>query len=92
MNKKSVLIVEDDLRILDVLEKLLSANGYQVLTAVNGQAALQMIHSHCPDIVLLDLGLPKMSGLDVLRQVRQWYGKPVIVVSATGWRPKRSKH
>lgn len=84
MNRKTVLIVEDDLRILDVLEKLLTANGYQTLTAVNGQAALQMIHSHCPDMVLLDLGLPKMSGLEVLQQVRQWYERPVIVVSAHG--------
>ncbi len=84
MSGKTVLIVEDDLRILDVLVKLLTANGYQPLTAVNGQAALQMIHSHCPDMVLLDLGLPKMNGLEVLQQVRQWYTKPIIVVSAHG--------
>lgn len=91
MNGKTVLIAEDDLRILDVLEKLLSANGYQILTAANGQTALQMINSHCPDMVLLDLGLPKMSGLDVLRQVRQWYGKPVIVVSAHGLEAEKVK-
>lgn len=79
-----VLVVEDDPRILDVLEKLLSANGYQILTAENGQIAVSMISSHCPDMVLLDLGLPELSGLAVLRQIRPWYGKPVIVVSAHG--------
>ena len=84
MSKKMILIVEDDLRILDVLEKLLSANGYSTMTAVNGQTALQLIQSHCPDMVLLDLGLPKMSGLEVLQQVREWYERPIVVVSAHG--------
>jgi len=72
MNRKTVLIAEDDLRILDVLEKLLSANGYQTLTAANGQAALQMIHSHCPDMVLSSLGLPMMRGLAAHQHIRQW--------------------
>ncbi len=91
MNGKTILVVEDDLRILDVLEKLLSANDYQILTAVNGQAALQMIHSHCPDMVLLDLGLPKLNGLEVLQQVRQWYDRPIIVVSAHGLEKEKVK-
>lgn len=91
MNGKTILVVEDDLRILDVLEKLLAANDYQTLTAVNGQAALQMIHSHCPDMVLLDLGLPKLNGLEVLQQVRQWYDRPIIVVSAHGLEKEKVK-
>ena len=80
--KKTVLVVEDEGYILRVLETVLSASGYRVLTAGSAAAANTIITSHMPDIVLLDLGLPDMDGVDMLRSMRTWTKVPVIVVSA----------
>lgn len=79
-----ILVVEDDTHILDILKKLLAANGCRVITASCGAVAISMISSHCPDMVMLDLGLPDMDGAEVLRSVREWYNKPILVVSAHG--------
>lgn len=78
----TVLIVEDDPHIVDVLDKLLTANDYQTMSADSGDLAVTLTRSHRPDMVLLDLGLPHQDGLSVLREIRQWYHNPVIVVSA----------
>lgn len=84
-NKSSVLIVEDEVGISNFISTILQANGYRPLTADSGGAAISMISSHCPDVVLLDLGLPDMDGLEVLRFLRKWStGVPVLVVSARG--------
>ena len=80
--KDRILIVEDELNISSFINAILSANGYDVLHAQNGTQALSMIASHCPDLVILDLGLPDMDGLDILRQVRHWSHLPIVVVSA----------
>lgn len=79
-----VLIVEDESSIRKLLKTILAANQYDVLEADNGTQALSMITSHCPDVVLLDLGLPDMDGSDLLKTMRQWSRTPVIVVSARG--------
>lgn len=80
--KDTVLIIEDERSILRFMTSLLNRNGYKVLTAVTGEEALVQIDSHCPDLVILDLGLPDMDGIQILRQLRSWSNMPVIVVSA----------
>ena len=78
----SVLIIEDEKNILDFMTKALKANNYKVFTAVSGNAGLALITSQCPDVVLLDLGLPDIDGNEIISSVRQWTSCPIIVVSA----------
>ncbi len=89
MNKETVLIVEDDNAISHILTTILKANGYEALQASLGKTALSMIASHCPDVILLDLGLPDMDGREILKQIRQWSGVPVLVVSARGYEKEK---
>ena len=77
-----ILIVEDELAIRRSLEIGLRANGYDVLIAADGRTALQACAEDAPDLLLLDLGLPDLSGFEVLRQLRTWSTVPVIVLSA----------
>ena len=79
-----ILIVEDDAGIVLPLKKTLQTASYDVLTAANGNTALSMIRSHCPDCILLDLGLPDMDGCCIIKSVRQWTQTPIIVLSARG--------
>ena len=81
-NKCQVLMVEDDMGIVNFMSTILLSNNYGVLRAKNGETALMMVSSYCPDVILLDLGLPDIDGLDVVRQVRAWSRIPIIVVSA----------
>lgn len=81
-NSEKILVVEDEATILRVLGTILTANGYQVITAESGQQAITMASSHCPDLILLDLGLPVMDGLEVIKRLREWSGVPILVVSA----------
>lgn len=80
--RSKILIVEDEYRISNFMSAVLSANGYDIVTACTGKEAQSMISSHCPDLVILDLGLPDMDGLDIIRSVREWSLLPIIVVSA----------
>ena len=80
--RKKILIVEDDPGIRAFLETTLHAEGYDVLQTASAGGALQMIPSHCPDCVLLDLGLPDMDGGRVIESVRSWTQMPIIVISA----------
>ena len=80
--KDTIMIIEDELSILRFMTSLLSKNGYKVLTATTGADALLLIESHCPDLVILDLGLPDVDGINILRTLRSWSSMPVIVVSA----------
>src|SRR5690242_15091127 len=77
-----ILVVEDELAIRRSLEIGLRANGYEVLIAADGRTALQACTEDAPDLLLLDLGLPDLSGFDVLRKLRTWSTVPVIVLSA----------
>ena len=81
-NKPTILVVEDEQYISKVLETLLSTDGYRVITAQNGAAARSHVFSHMPDLVLLDLGLPDVDGIRLLRELREQISLPVIVVSA----------
>ncbi len=80
--KPTVLIIEDEENICNFISTTLTAQGYQVVKTLSGTAGLSVITSHCPDIVLLDLGLPDMDGLDIIRKVRTWSGMPILVISA----------
>ena len=82
MNKIHVLVVEDEKNIRNFMQTILTSNGYAVLTAKNGEEAMMMLSSHCPDLVLLDLGLPDMDGQSFIQAVRKWSSIPIVVVSA----------
>ncbi|MGE0795312.1 MAG: response regulator [Microbacteriaceae bacterium] len=77
-----VMVVDDDLRILKTLEVNLRARGFEVVLARTGEEALKLAARHHPDAVVLDLGLPQMDGLDVVRGLRGWTSVPIIVLSA----------
>ena len=80
--KDKILIVEDENSITRFIRAILISNGYDVITAASGMEAYSMISSHCPDLILLDLGLPDMDGVQIIEDVRQWTQVPIIVVSA----------
>ena len=80
--KDKVLIVEDEQSISNFISMILTANGYDTIIVRSGEEALTMIASHCPDLIVLDLGLPDMDGMEVLKSVRKWSNLPVVVVSA----------
>lgn len=82
MHKTLILIVEDEDNICSFIETTLKANNYSVITAKSASDALSMASSYTPDLMLLDLGLPDMDGIEVLRQIRSWSAMPVIIVSA----------
>ena len=77
-----VLIVEDDRAICNFMRRALEANGYEAVPVYSGREAISMLASHCPDVVILDLGLPDMDGMEVLASLRRWSLMPVVVVSA----------
>ena len=78
------MIVEDEKSIAGFIKATLSSNGYDAMVVQTGSEALSMISSHCPDLVVLDLGLPDMDGMNIIREVRSWTHLPIIVVSARG--------
>jgi two-component system KDP operon response regulator KdpE len=78
----TVLLVDDDLAMLRTLSMNLEARGYRVSTAQDGESALAALRQAQPDLVILDLGLPGVSGADALRELRTWSAVPVIVLSA----------
>ena len=80
--KISVLVIEDEKSICDFISKSLNANEYKAQMAYNGKEGLAMITSSLPDVVLLDLGLPDIDGIEVIRKTREWSNMPIIVISA----------
>ena len=80
--KDKVLIVEDEQSISNFISMILTANGFDTIIVRTGEEALTMIASHCPDMIVLDLGLPDMDGMTILRSVREWSKVPILVVSA----------
>jgi two-component system KDP operon response regulator KdpE len=76
-----ILVVDDEIEILRALQRSLTAYGYEVFTAGSGEEALEAITHHRPDLMLLDLGLPGISGLEVCKQVRTQSNLPIIVLS-----------
>lgn len=82
MNKPLILVVEDDSSVKNLIMTTLKTHDYRYLAAANGAAAVLEASSHNPDIVLLDLGLPDIDGVDVIKKIRTWSNMPIIVISA----------
>ena len=82
MNNPVVLVTEDDAPVRNLITTTLRTHDYKYLTAQNGAEAIMMASSHNPDVLFLDLGLPDMDGIDVIRRIRSWSNMPIIVISA----------
>ncbi len=82
MNKFQILVVEDDVPVRNLITTTLKAHGYHFITSGTGEGAVIDTASHNPDVVLLDLGLPDIDGVEVIRRVRSWSNVPIIVISA----------
>lgn len=82
MNKQLVLVVEDDAAIRNLISTTLETYKYKYLTAATGETAIMEAVSHNPDVVLLDLGLPDMDGVEIIKKIRSWSTMPIIVISA----------
>ena len=82
MNKLLVLVVEDDPAIRNLMSTTLKSHDYRFLTAPTGASAIMQVSTAQPDIVLLDLGLPDMDGVEIIRKIRTWSQLPIIVISA----------
>ena len=82
MNKPLILVVEDDTPVRNLITMTLKTHEYRYLSAQNGASAVMEALSHNPDIVLLDLGLPDMDGVEVIQKIRSWSNMPIIVISA----------
>ncbi len=84
MDKKSILIVDDDPAILRLLSMNLKARGYEIFTATNGEESLEAVQKDFIDLIILDLMMPKVDGVEVCRRVREWSDVPIIILSARG--------
>lgn len=82
MSKFLILVVEDDAPVRNLITTTLKAHEYRFLAAATGEGAVMEAASHNPDIILLDLGLPDVDGVEVIRRIRSWSNVPIIVISA----------
>ena len=82
MNKPLILVVEDDRPVRSLITTTLKARDYRYIEAPNGETALLEASSHNPDIILLDLGLPDMDGIEIITRIRTWSNMPILVISA----------
>ena len=82
MSKVTILVVEDDASVRNLISTTLKAHDYRFITAATGESAVMEAASHNPDILLLDLGLPDIDGVEVIRRIRSWSNAPIIVISA----------
>src|SRR5665647_1489096 len=80
-NKETILIIDDEAQILSLLKITLSANGYRISEASTGKEGLALAASWQPALIILDLGLPDADGVDILKMLRGWYKKPIIILS-----------
>lgn len=89
MSKVTIIIIEDEKNICTFIQSTLEQHNYKVVTASNGQEGLSLISSLCPDVILLDLGLPDIDGIDVIKNVRIWTSIPIIVISARAYEQEK---
>ncbi|SJZ53890.1 response regulator [Anaerorhabdus furcosa] len=82
MNKPLVLVVEDDSAVRNLMSTTLQTHSYKYITAATGESAIMQASTQNPDIILLDLGLPDMDGVEIIKKVRTWSNVPIIVISA----------
>lgn len=81
MNKVSILVIDDEPQIRKLLQINLESNDYKMLQASTGKEGILLAASHSPDLILLDIGLPDLTGHEVLAELRQWYAKPILILS-----------
>jgi two-component system KDP operon response regulator KdpE len=84
VTKKRILVVDDELGIIKFLRARLEGRGYEVLTSMDGAGALQTMEMELPDLVILDIMMPKIDGIEVCRRIRAWSQVPIIMLSARG--------
>lgn len=82
MNKTLILVVEDDKSVQNLINTTLKAHDYRYLVAINGEIAVLEVLSHNLDIILLDLGLPDIDGIEVIKRICSWFNVPIIIISA----------
>ena len=82
MNKLQILVVEDDAPVRNLITTTLKTHDYRYIVAANGEEAIRQASTCNPDIVLLDLGLPDIDGVEVIKNIRSWSNMPIIVISA----------
>ena len=82
MNKPLILVVEDDATVRNLITTTLKSNDYRYITASNGEGAILAATTQQPDIVFLDLGLPDLDGIEIIKRIRSWSQMPIIVISA----------
>lgn len=81
MNRAEILIIDDEPQIRKLLQINLESNDYKVVQASSGKEGLMLAANHPPDLILLDIGLPDKSGHEILNELREWYNKPIIILS-----------
>ena len=84
MKKKRILVVDDEISIIKFLRANLEASGCEVLTAMDGAEAIQAVEMELPDLVILDITMPRMGGFEVCRRLREWSQIPILMLSARG--------
>ncbi len=77
-----ILVIEDEKNILSFITSVLSSSHYQVIPASTGAQGLSLASSQCPDLILLDLGLPDIDGMEIIEKIREWSSLPILVISA----------
>ncbi|MFV8328306.1 response regulator [Flavobacterium sp. ZS1P14] len=80
-NSAEILIIDDEIQIRKLLEIALDSNGYKTFFAVNGKEGIALAANHQPDLIILDLGLPDEDGQIVLKRLREWYKKPILILT-----------
>lgn len=91
LSKNSILLIEDEENIRSFISTTLKSKGYKITTAATGTEGLHLSASLCPDVILLDLGLPDMDGMDIIKQLRTWTTIPIIVISARSNEHEKAK-
>lgn len=91
LSKNTILLIEDEENIRSFISTTLKNQEYKIITAATGTEGLHLSASLCPDVILLDLGLPDMDGMDVIKQLRTWTSVPVIVISARSNEHEKAK-
>ena len=90
-NKTSVLLVDDEKAIRNFMSASLSTEGYRIIQADCGNEAISLAGSYNPELIILDLGLPDMDGLEVLKKIRETSSVPIVIVSARGCEDEKVK-
>jgi two-component system, OmpR family, KDP operon response regulator KdpE len=81
MHKPNILVIDDEIQIRKLLEITLQSHDFEVASVSTASAGIAHVAEHCPDLVLLDIGLPDIDGHEVLKHLREWYSKPILMIS-----------